>query len=351
VYDAQRTVPFSAQPTDEQLEADRRSAIDWAQEALKDPRTVILAVNAIGSLAPTTDPFERATPYEIALTSAKGRKKWHQFINPGWNSSFLKEIDLHDATLSDIEEAPDFKNVRDKFMREISGKRVITYGRNRHYTSLYTAMEFSLLRFALPDGAVCPDTPVILRDLKKARWECAQLRHAEFENEWDLEAGHYALPAPLPAGSALRQCKDVAGILQRMATPALRYAELNTRAERAVREGKSHTPRIRPGVRLHRIAASRQAVLERSEGACENPDCPDPRYTVARSRSGTYLLEVDHIDDHATGGEDLPRSMIALCPNCHAIKTRTVVTEEFRASLRATALTRHHRILGNAPQP
>ncbi|MGW2512270.1 HNH endonuclease signature motif containing protein [Streptomyces scopuliridis] len=31
-------------------------------------------------------------------------------------------------------------------------------------------------------------------------------------------------------------------------------------------------------------------------------------------------MEVDHIDDHAMGGEDLPRAMIALCPNCHALR-------------------------------
>jgi 5-methylcytosine-specific restriction protein A len=38
--------------------------------------------------------------------------------------------------------------------------------------------------------------------------------------------------------------------------------------------------------------------------------------------------------------------MIALCPNCHALKTR--VTDEFRQLLRATALTKHRQLLADA---
>jgi 5-methylcytosine-specific restriction protein A len=137
-----------------------------------------------------------------------------------------------------------------------------------------------------------------------------------------------------------------AALPHHMASPALRYAELNAQAERAVLEGKSHRRRPASGKRLSRITGSRQAVLERSGGACENPLCPDPRYTSALSRNGSCLLEVDHIDDHAKGGEDLPRAMIALCPNCHALKTR--VTDEFRQLLRTTALTKHRQLLADA---
>ncbi|MFP8959031.1 HNH endonuclease [Streptomyces nanhaiensis] len=348
MYYANRAVPFSAPPTVEQLAAERRGAIDWAQEALDDPHTVILAINAVGSLAPTTDPIARATPYEIALTSAKGLEKWHQFINPQWDNRFMQQIDPHGAIPADIEEAPTFRDVHEALTRRLSGKRVITYGRNMVYATLYSALEYAWLGGALPEGAVWPDTLQTLRGLEQIHWECARLRHAELENEWDITEGHYALPSPLPAGNAVQQCREVAKILQHMATPALRYAELNARAERAVREGRSHIPRDFSETRRSRIPASRQAVLERSKGACENPDCPDLRYTSARSRNGTYLLEVDHIDDHAEGGEDLPRSMIALCPNCHAIKTRTAVAKDFRASLRAAALANHHRMLGGS---
>ncbi|MFF3459009.1 hypothetical protein ACFYXH_32765 [Streptomyces sp. NPDC002730] len=71
-----------------------------------------------------------------------------------------------------------------------------------------------------------------------------------------------------------------------MADPVLRYAELNARAERAMRDGKSHRRRPQGGQRLSRVAASRHAVLERSQGGWENPRCPDPRYTSALSRNG-----------------------------------------------------------------
>ncbi|MGW4233416.1 HNH endonuclease signature motif containing protein [Streptomyces sp. NPDC004980] len=57
------------------------------------------------------------------------------------------------------------------------------------------------------------------------------------------------------------------------------------------------------------------------------------------------MLEVDHIDDHANGGDDLPRAMIALCPNCHALKTRGTVDDSLRDLLRSTALVRHQELL------
>ncbi|MFI1105904.1 HNH endonuclease [Streptomyces melanogenes] len=57
---------------------------------------------------------------------------------------------------------------------------------------------------------------------------------------------------------------------------------------------------------------------------------------------------MDHIDDHAEGGEDLPRATVALCPNCHALKTGGTVTEEFRALLPTTALARHQELLPDA---
>jgi hypothetical protein len=40
------------------------------------------------------------------------------------------------------------------------------------------------------------------------------------------------------------------------------------------------------------------------------------------------MLEVDHIHDLALGGDDSPAQMIALCPNCHQVKTR----EQLRGS-------------------
>ncbi|MFD4948388.1 HNH endonuclease [Streptomyces sp. NPDC058409] len=348
VYRADRAVPFSAAPDADEAQAIRHAAIRWAQDVLDDPDTVILAVSAIGSPAPSTPPRERAVPYEIALTSAVGRKRWHQFINPEWEATYLQQLRLGPADPEELEAAPRFREVADTLLRRLQGKRVVTYGRNLQYAAIYTGLEYAWLRDGLPYGALWPDTATTLTKLNRSRWECARLRHGEFDNDWDSAAGHFALPAEEPAADTLDRCRMTAVLLRRMAVPALRYAELNARAEGAVRDGKSHRRRPQGGQRLSRIAASRHAVLERSQGGCENPRCPDLRYTSALSRNGSYLLEVDHIDDHAKGGEDLPKAMIALCPNCHALKTRGTVTDEFRALLRATALARHQELLAAA---
>jgi 5-methylcytosine-specific restriction protein A len=349
VYRADQAVPFSAPPDADEAQAIRRAAIRWAQDVLDDPDTVILAVSAIGSPAPSTPPLERAVPFEIALTSADGHKRWHQFVNPEWETTYLQQLRPGHADPAELEAAPRFREVADTLLRRLQGKRVVTYGRNLQYAAIYAGLEYAWLQDGLPHGALWPDTATTLAKLNRSRWECARLRHGEFDSDWDAAAGHFALPAEEPAADALDRCRMTVALLRRMADPARRYAELNARAERAVQDGKSHRRRPQGGQRLSRIAASRHAVLERSQGACENPLCPDPRYTSALSRNGSYLLEVDHIDDHAKGGADLPNAMIALCPNCHALKTRGTVTDEFRALLRATALARHQELLAAAP--
>lgn len=88
-----------------------------------------------------------------------------------------------------------------------------------------------------------------------------------------------------------------------------------------------------------RSAAARQAVLLRSEGGCENPSCTGDIKDL--TDSGDPILEVDHIHDLAQGGPDNPAQMIALCPNCHAIKTRGTTREQLRVVLSAAAIQRH----------
>jgi 5-methylcytosine-specific restriction protein A len=93
-----------------------------------------------------------------------------------------------------------------------------------------------------------------------------------------------------------------------------------------------------------RSAAAKQAVLLRSEGRCENPSCTgDIRDLTDR---GDPILDVDHIHDLASGGPDSPVQMIALCPNCHAIKTRGQTREELRPKLLAAARRRHEALIG-----
>ncbi|MCX5204584.1 HNH endonuclease [Streptomyces sp. NBC_00237] len=110
------------------------------------------------------------------------------------------------------------------------------------------------------------------------------------------------------------------------------------------REGTSRDP--------IRIAAARRAVLWRSGGRCENPGCGGQPDDV--TDRGLPLLEVDHVEEIAGGGRDHPSQMIALCPNCHAVKTRGSRREELRKVFREVARKEHLRLLpeeGRARQP
>ncbi|MFD9456101.1 HNH endonuclease [Streptomyces sp. NPDC059985] len=96
-------------------------------------------------------------------------------------------------------------------------------------------------------------------------------------------------------------------------------------------------------VERYRDPRAVEAVLERCGGSCENPGCGGmPQDTTVR---GEPLLEVDHIDDHASGGRDHPKRMIALCPNCHAMKTRGARAELLRERFRKVARKAHRRRL------
>ncbi|MEV1010732.1 HNH endonuclease signature motif containing protein [Streptomyces sp. NPDC049881] len=93
-----------------------------------------------------------------------------------------------------------------------------------------------------------------------------------------------------------------------------------------------------------RSALARRAVLARCGGRCENPGCagqPDDF-----TRRGQPLLEVDHVDDLGLGGRDHPETMAALCPNCHAVRTRGSRAGELRAVLLAVAEERHRQLYG-----
>ena len=84
---------------------------------------------------------------------------------------------------------------------------------------------------------------------------------------------------------------------------------------------------------------ARRAVLLRSGGRCENPRCSGD--IQDRTIRGEPILEIDHVHDLALGGRDHPGQMIALCPNCHAIKTRGRTREELRPVLLQAARQKH----------
>ncbi|MQS39183.1 HNH endonuclease [Streptomyces katsurahamanus] len=88
-----------------------------------------------------------------------------------------------------------------------------------------------------------------------------------------------------------------------------------------------------------RIAAARTAVLGRSGGVCENPRCAGQPVDV--TDRGHPILEVDHVMELALGGPDHPGQMVALCPNCHAVKTRGRTRETLRRELGEVAAARH----------
>lgn len=86
----------------------------------------------------------------------------------------------------------------------------------------------------------------------------------------------------------------------------------------ASREAPGSQTRVRQDHARSRRA--REAVLVRAAGHCEGPDCTG--VPAEPNRRGEPILDVDHIVDLALGGSDNPLNMVALCPNCHAVKTR-----------------------------
>ncbi|WHX20203.1 HNH endonuclease signature motif containing protein [Streptomyces malaysiensis subsp. malaysiensis] len=88
-----------------------------------------------------------------------------------------------------------------------------------------------------------------------------------------------------------------------------------------------------------RDPSARAAVIKRCRNKCESPDCAG--HPTERTTAGLPILQVDHVKDLAKGGPDVPWNMIALCPNCHALKTYGENREKFRRLLAATARRLH----------
>ncbi|MEU8136327.1 HNH endonuclease signature motif containing protein [Streptodolium elevatio] len=92
--------------------------------------------------------------------------------------------------------------------------------------------------------------------------------------------------------------------------------------------------------RQRRLREARSLVIARSGGRCESPLCASHGFREV-SRTGEPILEVDHVQDLSRGGADHPANMVALCPNCHAVKTHGRQGEQLRELLRDTARKRH----------
>lgn len=143
-------------------------------------------------------------------------------------------------------------------------------------------------------------------------------------------------PAPAPELSA-----------KRIATPAAasatsrNYRELVNALDSM---GSVNARRSSTINRRQRSARARAAVLARSGGLCENPECTSPGFQAVTD-VGEPILEVDHVHDLALDGADHPVNMVALCPNCHALKTRGVDRDALREALARVARKRHLAVL------
>lgn len=120
------------------------------------------------------------------------------------------------------------------------------------------------------------------------------------------------------------------------------YVVLDSRAVEAerVRRASSAARKIQE---YFRSPAARKAVMQRSGGKCESPECLG--HPAERAANGDPILEVDHVRDLAQGGKDLPVNMIALCPNCHALKTRGKKRDKLRKKLIDEAWNKHQEMI------
>ncbi|MFF8385703.1 HNH endonuclease [Streptomyces kanasensis] len=117
-----------------------------------------------------------------------------------------------------------------------------------------------------------------------------------------------------------------------------RYRRLSEAARRRA-ASRTERSKLTTVERYLRSTVARQAVLLRSGGHCENPSCLG--HPLERTDTGAPILEVDHVKDLARGGQDTPETMIALCPNCHALKTRGEQRQQLRKVLLNVARQRH----------
>lgn len=101
-------------------------------------------------------------------------------------------------------------------------------------------------------------------------------------------------------------------------TPQELYRKLAAAAKKNANQRRGRSKRTAVD-RYARSRHAREAVIVRSRGKCENPKCLG--HSDELTDAGDPILQVDHIRDIAKHGWDTPDVMIALCPNCHALKT------------------------------
>ncbi|MBF0724045.1 HNH endonuclease [Sanguibacter inulinus] len=160
------------------------------------------------------------------------------------------------------------------------------------------------------------------------------------EINWRLRPVPGPNPAEWPEAARLAHSvtpltrEEVAGAAE--VTPAPTYDDLVRRVEELQQTAEPHAV---SRTAYQRQYAARRAVLIRSDGQCESKRCtgmpPEP------NRRGQPILDVDHIVELSQGGEDHPLNMVALCPNCHAAKTRGKHAKRWEKELSRIAAAAH----------
>lgn len=130
--------------------------------------------------------------------------------------------------------------------------------------------------------------------------------------------------------------QEVAGAAE--LAPAPSYDDLVRRLEDLQRTSE---PKAVSRTAYQRHYAARRAVLIRSDGHCESKRCTG--MPPGLNRKDEPILDVDHIVELSQGGADHPLNMVALCPNCHAAKTRGKDAKRWEKELRRTAQAAHDR--------
>jgi 5-methylcytosine-specific restriction enzyme A len=170
-------------------------------------------------------------------------------------------------------------------------------------------------------------------DLVRAAPEARAAAVRALVERYFVGAPHVALPSELGLSASPAEMA--------FSGRAVEYRRLCERAD-VFWAGREDTRVFRASADPVRSRAARRAVILHSKGRCENPGCTGDIQDV--TDRGEPLLEVDHIQDIAKGGPDNPVQMIALCPNCHAIKTHGRSREQLRRKLLVVAERLHQEL-------
>ncbi|MFE1230019.1 HNH endonuclease [Streptomyces sp. NPDC058745] len=228
--------------------------------------------------------------------------------------------------------------------------------------STYRAEQRPLRYWHKPHGGVFTfETWVVIVQCRQ-RWGVGQNREPRREYVWILAPVPSPLRATWPEEVKEALAQDVADDLkvhddldvdlppvslgdpQGAMTDMERYRKLSAAARRTA-AGRTDRSKLTKVERYVRSTAARQAVILRSGGRCENPTCLG--HPTELTDKGDPLLEVDHVHELSRGGGDTPESMIALCPNCHTLKTRGSGRQQLRQALLVRAKALHRSFAGS----